>query len=263
MGQDIKLMTQNSRLMISIGNFLFRYRNIVFFLVDFVLILSTRPKFIFGSAFLDDCMDGAGFTVALSGEVLLAFVIGYNSIKIKRDGKDKKVAANRLVQGGLYSHSRNPLYLGNILTIIGLGIIYNSIWVYIVGFGFFIFAYLSIVAAEEAFLKAKFGLEYEDYCKRVFRFIPRFAGIRNTLSNVTFTWSRFLKKEYNLLCIWLSSAIVLEIWETYLYFGYTARKKSILALSLCLIPIFIFYCTIRYLKKHTNTGGRCFCRGNS
>ncbi|HLG31185.1 MAG TPA: isoprenylcysteine carboxylmethyltransferase family protein, partial [Candidatus Brocadiales bacterium] len=169
---------------------------------------------------------------------------------IKRGGRDKKIAADRLVQGGLFAHSRNPLYLGNILILSGLGIIYNSTWVYIFGFSFFLFGYLAIVMAEERFLKEKFGAEYEAYCKRVPRFIPRFAGIRNTLSSGTFNWARFLKKEYNLICIWVSSAIVLEMWEEFLHFGYAARKKSILALFLCLIPIFVFYCVIRYLKKH-------------
>lgn len=261
MSQHLKPMTLDSRFIINIGNFLFRYRNTVFFLVDLVLVFSTRPKFIFGNAFLDNCMDGVGFAVALSGQVLRALVIGLEYIK--RGGRDKKITADRLVQGGIFAHSRNPLYLGNILILIGLGIIYNSIWVYIFGFGFFIFGYLAIVMAEEAFLKDKFGVEYETYCKRVPRFIPRFAGIRMTLRSGTFNWARFLKKEYNLICIWVSSAIVLQIWEEFLHFGYDARKKSILALSLCLIPIFIFYCTIRYLKKHTNTGGRCFCGGNS
>lgn len=234
--------------MINVGNFLFRYRNTVFFLVVFALILSTRPQFVFESAFLDNCMDGVGFAVALTGQALRALVIGLEYIK--RGGRDKKITADRLVQGGIFAHSRNPLYLGNILILIGLGIIYNSIWVYILGFSFFIFGYLAIVIAEETFLKAKFGAEYEAYCKSVPRFIPRFTGIRSTISEGAFNWTRFLKKEYNLICIWVSSAVFLEIWEEFLHFGYDARKKTILALSLCLIPIFIFYFVIRYLKKH-------------
>ncbi|HHT9126436.1 MAG TPA: methyltransferase family protein [Candidatus Brocadiia bacterium] len=233
---------------IKVGVFLFRWRNTVFFLVDFILIFSTRPKFIFGSELLDNCMDGVGFTVALSGQVLRALTIGHDYIK--RGGRDKKIAADRLVTGGIFAHSRNPLYLGNILILIGLGIIYNSIWVYILGFSFFLFGYLAIVVAEESFLKEKFGAEYEAYCKRVPRFIPRFTGIRNTLSGGTFNWTRFLKKEYNLICIWVSSAIFLEIWEEFLYFGYASRKRSMLVLSLCLIPIFVFYCIVRYLKKY-------------
>ncbi|MFQ5714355.1 MAG: methyltransferase family protein [Candidatus Scalinduaceae bacterium] len=251
----IRIEVKNSRytgiyrkLMINAGNFLFRYRNTVFFMVGLILLFSTKPKLIFESAFLDSCMDGVGFAVAITGQVLRALVIGRDYIK--RGGKDKKIMANRLVQGGLFTHSRNPLYFGNILIIMGMGIIYNSTLGYILAYSFFIFGYLAIVMAEENFLKSKFGTEYEEYCKRVPRFIPRLAGIRNTLDSGKFNWARFLRKEYNMICIWVSSAIFLEIWEEIQHFGYTTSKKGIFALSLCLIPVFMFYCVIRYLKKH-------------
>ncbi|GJQ59509.1 MAG: hypothetical protein SCALA701_23100 [Candidatus Scalindua sp.] len=234
--------------MITIGNTLFRYRNTMFFIIGFVLIIGTKPEYIFESTFYDNCMDIAGFTVAIIGQVLRALVIGKDYIK--RGGRDNKMMANRLVQGGLFAHSRNPLYFGNILIIIGLGIIYNSVWGYITAYSFFIFGYLAIVMAEEDFLRTKFGVEYEEYCNRVPRFIPRFAGIRSTLSNGGFDWLRFLRKEYNMICIWVGCAIALRIWTEILHFGYTARKWDILAISLCLIPIFIFYCVTRYLKKH-------------
>lgn len=233
---------------INVGNFLFRYRNTIFFMVGFVLIISTKPKLIFESKFYDSCMDGVGFAIAITGQVLRALVIGHDYIK--RGGRDKKIMANRLVQGGLFAHSRNPLYLGNILIIIGMGIIYNSTWGYILAYSFFIFGYLAIVMAEESFLKTRFGAEYEAYCKRVPRFVPRFAGIRKTLGSGRFNWARFLRKEYNMICIWVSSAIFLEIWEEILLFGYSTSKKDILALSLCLMPIFMFYCVIHYLKKN-------------
>lgn len=234
-------------LMIHIGNFLFRYRNTMFFVVGFILILSTKPRFIFESTFYDNCMDAAGFAVAITGQFLRALVIGKDYIK--RGGRDKKITAGRLVQGGLFAHSRNPLYLGNILIIVGLGIIYNSMWGYILAYSFFIFGYLAIVMAEEKFLKTKFGDEYETYCKSVPRFIPRFAGMRETLANGSFDWLRFLRKEYNMICIWVGSAIALRAWTETLHFGYSSSRKDILIMSLCLIPISIFYCATRYLKK--------------
>ncbi|MDR4503522.1 MAG: hypothetical protein MRK01_01865 [Candidatus Scalindua sp.] len=234
--------------MINTGNILFRYRNTMFFMVGIILFISTKPEFIFESTFYDNCMDVAGFAVAVTGQILRALVIGKDYIK--RGGKDNKMMANRLVQGGLFAHSRNPLYFGNILIIIGLGIIYNSVLGYITSYSFFVFGYLAIVMAEEDFLRTKFGVEYEEYCKRVPRFIPRFAGIRNTLSNGGFDWLRFLRKEYNMICIWVGSAIILRIWAEILHFGYAARKRDILVMSICLIPILIFYCVTRYLKKN-------------
>lgn len=233
--------------MISAGNFLFRYRNMMFFVVGIILVFSTKPGFIFDSAFYDNCMDGVGFAIAISGQVLRALVIGKDYIK--RGGRDKKITADRFVQGGIFSHSRNPLYFGNILIIIGMGIIYNSTWGYILSYSFFIFGYLAIVMAEEDFLGRKFGEEYEKYCNTVPRFIPRFSGIRNTLSSGSFDWLRFIRKEYNMMCIWVSSVVVLAMWEKIVHSGYDANKSVIQVLSLCLIPIVIFYCVTRYLKK--------------
>ncbi|MFQ5752829.1 MAG: methyltransferase family protein [bacterium] len=234
--------------MINAGNFLFGYRNTMFFVVGIILIFSTKPKLIFNSEFYDGCMDGVGFAVAIAGQVLRALVIGKDYIK--RGGRDKKIMANRLVLGGIFAHSRNPLYFGNILIIVGMGIIYNSMWGYILAYSFFIFGYLAIVMAEEDFLTKKFGVEYEAYCKSVPRFVPRFAGIRETLSSGSFDWLRFLRKEYNMMCIWVSSVVVLEIWAEIVHSGYAASKNAIQMLSLCLIPILLFYCVTRYLKKH-------------
>ncbi|MFQ5687666.1 MAG: hypothetical protein ACE5GV_13510, partial [Candidatus Scalindua sp.] len=116
-------------------------------------------------------------------------------------------------------------------------------------YSFFIFGYLAIVMAEEDFLKKKFGVEYEGYYNSVPRFIPRFAGIRKTLSSGGFDWIRFIRKEYNMICIWVSSVVVLAIWEEILHSGYAASKDVVLMLSFCLIPILLFYCVTRYLKK--------------
>jgi len=219
----------------------------MFFVVGILLIFSTKPRLIFNSEFYDSCMDGVGFAVAIAGQVLRALVIGKDYIK--RGGKDKEIMANRLVQGGLFAHSRNPLYFGNILIIVGMGIIYNSVWGYILAYSFFIFGYLAIVMAEEDFLTKKFGVEYERYCNRVPRFIPRLAGIRKTLGSGGFDWLRFLRKEYNMMCIWVSSVVVLIIWEEIGHSGYAASKSAIQTLSLYLIPILLFYGVTRYLKK--------------
>ena len=43
--------------------------------------------------------------------------IGYEYIV--RGGRQGKVYAEDLVQGGVFAHSRNPLYLGNLLIIVG------------------------------------------------------------------------------------------------------------------------------------------------
>ena len=79
-----------------------------------------------------------------------------------------------LVVSGLYRYVRNPMYVGILLVILG-----HFLW-----FGFWnLLIYAAVVFAafsafvifyEEPTLKRNFGAAYEDYLKRVPRWIPKF-----------------------------------------------------------------------------------------
>jgi protein-S-isoprenylcysteine O-methyltransferase Ste14 len=80
-------------------------------------------------------------------------------------------ASEHLVTTGAFSFTRNPIYLGNTLLMIGVGLITGIAW----------FLPLAIVAAfltqklaierEERHLEGRFGKRYRDYAKRVRRWI--------------------------------------------------------------------------------------------
>ncbi len=79
--------------------------------------------------------------------------------------------ASRLVTGGIYRYTRNPMYVGMALVLIG-GIIRIGSPVSISGIFFFVW-YLTafqIKPEEEALFKL-FGKEYEEYCSRVRRWL--------------------------------------------------------------------------------------------
>ena len=79
-----------------------------------------------------------------------------------------------LVATGFYRYVRNPMYVGVLAIIIGhfLWFGYWNLLIYamivFIGFNTFVTYY------EEPTLKRKFGAAYEDYLKRVPRWIPRF-----------------------------------------------------------------------------------------
>jgi protein-S-isoprenylcysteine O-methyltransferase Ste14 len=79
-----------------------------------------------------------------------------------------------LVATGFYRYVRNPMYVGVLAIIIGhfLWFGYWNLLIYaivvFVGFNAFVTYY------EEPTLKRKFGAAYEDYLKKVPRWIPRF-----------------------------------------------------------------------------------------
>src|SRR5208282_5943486 len=159
-----------AQIMVRIGNFFFHYRNGLFPLVYLLLIFKSPGLFPdFRTAL------AIGLAVTVLGQFLRAITIGLEYII--RGGRNRQVYAEKLVTGGIFTHCRNPLYVGNLLIILGVGGASNSHLFMCIGFPFFLFAYRAIVAAEENFLRNKFGAEFDEYCARVNRFLPNFSGI--------------------------------------------------------------------------------------
>jgi protein-S-isoprenylcysteine O-methyltransferase Ste14 len=233
--------------MIKIGSLFFKYRNYIFPVVFILSLIFIKPKPFLGSVSMDRWMDFLGMMVALSGEILRILVIGY--IYIKRGGKNKRVYAEDLVQGGLFALVRNPLYLGNIIILIGIAIIINSEPFYIIGIPFFVFFYFSIVIAEEDFLRKKFGSEYEEYCKRVNRFLPDFKRLREATKDIHFNWKRVISAEYGTFFAGIYSILFLILWEKYYFFGYSIKGSKILDILYLYILFTFLYIITRYLKK--------------
>jgi Phospholipid methyltransferase len=118
-------------------------------------------------------------------------------VYIIRGGQNRKVYAQDLVTTGIFSHCRNPLYVGNILVGIGMGVASNSVLFFSVITPLIIFTYIAIVAAEENFLRGKFGQAYDEYANDVNRWLPNLKGISKTFKAHQFNWRRVLLKEYN------------------------------------------------------------------
>jgi protein-S-isoprenylcysteine O-methyltransferase Ste14 len=229
-------------MMVRIGNFLFHYRNGIF-PIAFVLLLWPGPK-IFASDLL---AGGAGFAVALVGQLLRAVTIGL--AYIKRGGKDRQVYADALVVEGVFAHCRNPLYLGNLMVLAGVGLAANSLLFVAIGMPFFIFAYLAIIAAEENYLQQKFGQPFVEYCARVNRLLPNFAGFKATLQGMEFHWRRLVVKEYGSTFAWTAGTILLVLKNLLVRGRYAAHRYVVAVLLVLLMLVTGAYVAARYLKK--------------
>jgi len=228
-----------------LGNFVFKYRNLIFPLFFILLVFGTMPAL--GDKQPEKWRYALGFAVALTGQIVRALTIGL--AYIIRGGRNRKVYAETLVKDGIFAHCRNPLYLGNILIITGLGIIANSILFYLVGIPLFIFLYMAIIRAEENYLINKFGEEYREYCRNVNRLLPNLSGIGKTLKGMRFNWRRLIVKEYGTTYAWITCVILLIMKNQYVRYGYEASKPVILILSLLFIFVTSLYAVARYLKK--------------
>ena len=81
---------------------------------------------------------------------------------------------HELVRSGPYRWTRNPQYVGDIVMLVGWGIVFNSLWAWILcllGIAWFAAAPF----AEEPWLRARYGEAYERYRRKV----PRFLGLRS------------------------------------------------------------------------------------
>ena len=80
---------------------------------------------------------------------------------------------DKLVRGGLYRRSRNPMYLGLVLVLIGDSVLLQSSLVILYTLVVAVGVHLLDVFSEEARLRRKFGKPYEKYCLRVNRWFGR------------------------------------------------------------------------------------------
>jgi protein-S-isoprenylcysteine O-methyltransferase Ste14 len=80
----------------------------------------------------------------------------------------------KLVLVGLHRHVRNPMYLGVALVVLGQAVLFRSWHLLQYAALFLIIVYLFVVYYEEPTLERQFGQEYEDYRKRVPRWMPSF-----------------------------------------------------------------------------------------
>jgi protein-S-isoprenylcysteine O-methyltransferase Ste14 len=194
-----------------IGAVIFRVRDVLFPVVLLSVAFGTRPRIAGGNLALDHVMDAAGALVALGGQLLRVLVIGL--VYITRGGQNRQVWAHALVDTGMFAHSRNPLYVANMLLYLGLSIVHNGWAMYLIVLPFFAVAYYCIVAAEETYLSGRFGEAYVDYSRRVPRWLPSLRGLSSTLRSTEFDWLKVLRKEYGTPFAWMSGLLVLLVWE--------------------------------------------------
>lgn len=228
--------------MIQIGNFFFKYRNWVF--IPLYLAL-----FIPSPALLElhhEWLLVVGLFITIFGQAIRGATIGL--AYIKRGGRNKKVYADKLVTEGIFSHCRNPLYVGNILMLLGVGILSNSLLFMSLIIPAFLFIYQAIVIAEEHFLQGKFGAEFDAYCERVNRWIPNFDGLKITFDSMEFNWRRWLVKELSTQFVWLMGITFIILFKNPELTGFDdGWRNQVLMTTVFLLTI--TFLSIRYLKK--------------
>jgi protein-S-isoprenylcysteine O-methyltransferase Ste14 len=228
--------------MVKLGNFLFRNRNGIFPLFYLMLFVPSREVFLNPVTAMI-----IGFTVTGIGQLVRIITIGL--VYIIRGGKDRRVYAEDLVTTGIFAHCRNPLYVGNILILVGLGIASNSLLFMAVFTPIFLFFWQAIVLAEENYLRNKFGEQYNEYCKRVNRWLINFKGIGRTLQSMQFKWKRVIIREYNATYLWMTGAVLIVMKHFYFHEEQFDFHNNLSVFITILVVLLMLYLFARYLKK--------------
>jgi len=80
-------------------------------------------------------------------------------------------ASEHLVTTGAFSFTRNPIYLGNTLMMVGVGMISGIAWFILLAVAAAFITQKLAIEREEKHLDARFGKKYFDYKKRVRRWL--------------------------------------------------------------------------------------------
>ncbi len=230
-------------MLVRVGNFFFHYRNFLFPLA-FLLVFLPGPALF--PAHITAAIIGA--LVALTGQLIRGATIGFKYII--RGGRNRRVYAEDLVTDGLYGHTRNPMYVGNLLILTGLAIAANSWSCVAIVVPLFTFIYIAIVAAEESFLRGKFGAAFDRYCHDVPRWAVRVRGLGATLSSMEFNWKRVIVKEYGTPVGWiigLSVIVIRNLWEE--GDGLSEDWHIVYPVISIVVATILFWITARALKK--------------
>jgi protein-S-isoprenylcysteine O-methyltransferase Ste14 len=229
--------------LVTTGRFWFRWRNALFPLL-FLVVFLPGPR-IFGAA---PRAAAAGFLVAALGQVVRAATIGIEYVI--RGGRDGRVYAEDLVVAGLYRHVRNPMYVGNVLILLGVALASDSWTCVLVAVPLFLAIYTAIVAAEEQFLAARFGAQYEQFVRTVPRWVPRLRGLASTLRERPFQWRRIALKEYGTPFGWVSGVLLLALWnlwrDGHAFVGHGSAVTGIVA---CQVGVIALWAAARAMKR--------------
>jgi protein-S-isoprenylcysteine O-methyltransferase Ste14 len=228
------------------GNWLFRHRSYLPFCATPIFAAALLSfRYLDQSHWKTELWAMACLLVSLSGLAVRVLIVGH--VPKGTSGRNTRTqVANTLNRTGLYSLLRHPLYVGNYLAMLGFVLFFRD-W-RIVGLAtcLFVLYYERIIFAEEAFLRQRFGEEFERWAANVPAIFP---GLRGWVPAAhPFSWRNVLRREYTGMFLVLGGFAILDIAAD----SITERQLRIDPhWALLLMVAALVYLALRTLKKQT------------
>lgn len=220
-------------MLVKLGNLFFHYRNYFFGLMYAALFVPSPV------VFHDFCIAQLLGGLVIAGGILVrSMTIGL--VYIIRGGVNRQIHAEKLVTEGIYQICRNPMYLGNLMLLLGFGLFANSLLFTAVFFPLFVFIYIAIIRAEEKFLSTKFGAQFTAYKQQTNALIPQLNRLKQAFAGRRFNFKKVIAKEYNSLFIYFEGILLILLYNK------TVSPKSFLISTAVLVALYI---TAKVLKR--------------
>lgn len=120
------------------------------------------------------------FTSTLTLIGILLIVVGIVLVVLARreltkygQPTDPGHPTSEIVTTGVFSLSRNPLYLGGVCLLAGISLTFKLLWSFVLLLPSIVICHSILIAPEERYLAAKFGEGYHLYAARVRRWLGR------------------------------------------------------------------------------------------
>ncbi len=169
---------------------------------------------------LDHLCDFIGLWMVLKGTWVRMIARGHKKANSQK--------GNALVGTGIYTVTRNPMYLGSFLMGAGFVLIVWPWWSLPFFAWLFYMRFRRQVVIEESHLRSLFGQEFEDYCRKVNRVFPSFSQMRKVkIKDIVRPAEAFSTKEKFGLLGWPLLAVILETMQEKIVFGVFDIERTI------------------------------------
>ncbi len=238
------------------GNWLFRWRSYLPLLGIPIFIIAIRQSGILEKKFGDDVGDFWGvFAIVISflGFIVRCVTAGY-APRGTSGRNTKSQVAERLNTTGMYSISRNPLYLGNFIIVLGVTLFIQVWWLALLVWSGFWLYYERIIFTEEEFLRSKFKEQFMEWAKNTPIVMPRFRNWRKP--ELGFSFKTVLRREFSSFLSIVATFFFLEVATNFLtQERFTLRISWVIFFAIS-VGIYLTFFILKKKTKLLNVPGR-------
>lgn len=238
------------------GNWLFKWRSYSPLLGIPVFIIAIRQSGIIERKFGDNVGDFWGscaIIVSFLGFIVRCITAGYAPRGTSGRNAQSQVA-EVFNTTGMYSITRNPLYLGNSIIVLGV-VLFIQVWwlVVLVWFGFW-FYYERIIFTEEEFLRSKFKEQFIEWAKKTPIVIPRFRNWKKP--ELGFSLKTVLRREFSTFLSIVVTFFLLELATNFLTQKRHGVHSSWIIFFLVSLIIYLVFFILKKKTRLLNVIGR-------